>query len=43
MNLKTLSLGDYAVFLFYFVVVSLYGWWVYKRKNKSDGTSKGYF
>ncbi|MDB4918199.1 sodium/solute symporter [Mucilaginibacter sp.] len=43
MNLKTLSYGDYAVFLVYFVIVSLYGWWVYKRKNKSDGTSKGYF
>src|SRR6201986_4553477 len=43
MSLKTLSIGDWAVFLFYFVIVSLYGWWVYKRKNKSDGTSKGYF
>jgi SSS family solute:Na+ symporter len=43
MNLKTLSIGDYAVFLVYFVIVSLYGFWVYKRKNKSDGTSKGYF
>jgi SSS family solute:Na+ symporter len=43
MNLKTLSYGDYAVFLVYFVIVSLYGFWVYKRKNKSDGTSKGYF
>ena len=43
MNLKTLSPGDWAVFIFYFVVVSLYGFWVYSRKNKSDGTSKGYF
>ena len=43
MSLKTLSLGDWTVFLFYFVIVSLYGWWVYKRKNTSDGTSKGYF
>src|SRR6185312_10255834 len=43
MSLKTLSPGDWAVFLVYFVIVSLYGWWVYKRKNKSDGTSKGYF
>src|SRR6201746_2461766 len=43
MNLKTLSYGDYAVFLIYFVIVALYGWWVYKRKNQSDGTSKGYF
>src|SRR6185437_6597427 len=43
MSLKTLSVGDWAVFLFYFVIVSLYGWWIYQRKNKSDGTSKGYF
>src|ERR1700753_4361097 len=43
MNLKTLSYGDWAVFLFYFVIVSFYGYWVYKRKNKSDATSKGYF
>ncbi|MDR3696755.1 MAG: sodium/solute symporter [Mucilaginibacter sp.] len=43
MSLKTLSTGDYAVFLVYFVIVSLYGYWVYKKKNKSDATSKGYF
>src|ERR1700709_864015 len=41
--MKQLSYGDYAVFLVYFVIVSLYGFWIYKRKNKSDGTSKGYF
>jgi SSS family solute:Na+ symporter len=38
-----LSNGDYAVFFIYFIIVSFYGWWVYKRKNKSDATSKGYF
>jgi SSS family solute:Na+ symporter len=43
MNLKTLSNGDYAVFFVYFIIVSFYGYWVYKRKNKSDATSKGYF
>jgi SSS family solute:Na+ symporter len=41
--MKTLSTGDYAVFFVYFIVVSLYGWWVYKSKNKGDATSKGYF
>ncbi|MGZ3749947.1 MAG: sodium:solute symporter family transporter [Mucilaginibacter sp.] len=41
--MKTLSPGDWAVFLVYFIIVSLYGWWVYQRKNKSDATSKGYF
>ena len=43
MSLKTLSIGDWAVFLVYFVIVAFYGTWVYRRKNKSDGTSKGYF
>jgi len=41
--MRTLSNGDYAVFFVYFIVVSLYGWWVYKSKNKGDATSKGYF
>src|SRR5471030_1658817 len=41
--MRTLSNGDYIVFLVYFVIVSLYGWWIYKRKNKNDATSKGYF
>jgi solute:Na+ symporter, SSS family len=43
MSLKTLSIGDWAVFLVYFIIVSFYGFWVYKRKNQSDATSKGYF
>ncbi|MEZ2335440.1 sodium/sugar symporter [Mucilaginibacter sp. RCC_168] len=43
MNLKTLSYGDYAVFLIYFVIVAGYGWWVYKRKHNADATSKDYF
>src|SRR3982750_1934 len=43
MNLKTLSNGDYAVFLIYFVLVASYGWWVYKRKHNADATSKDYF
>jgi len=40
---KTLSYGDWAIFFIYFIIVSFYGWWVFKRKNKSDATSKGYF
>ena len=43
MNLKTLSTGDYVVFLVYFIIVSSYGWWVYKRKHNADATSKDYF
>src|ERR1700744_3997503 len=42
--MKTLSNGDWIVFGVYFVIVSLYGYWVYKSKNKHDeATSKGYF
>lgn len=42
--MKTLSNGDWGVFIVYFIIVSLYGWWVYKSKNKHDDTtSKGYF
>src|ERR1700744_2601063 len=43
MSTKSLSFGDWIVFLIYFIIVSFYGYWVYKRKNKSDATSKGYF
>src|SRR5271156_4435645 len=46
MNLKTLSYGDWSIFIVYFIVVSLYGWWVYKSKHEgetSPSTSKGFF
>lgn len=41
--MRTLSNGDYIVFLVYFVIVASYGWWVYKRKHNADATSKDYF
>jgi len=41
--MRTLSNGDYIVFLVYFVIVAVYGWWVYKRKHNADATSKDYF
>ena len=44
--MKVLSIGDWAVFAVYFIVVSCYGFWVYRHKNKGaadEGTSKGYF
>jgi len=41
--MKQLSSGDYVVFFIYFVIVSSYGWWVYKRKHNADATSKDYF
>ena len=41
--MKQLSIGDYIVFLIYFIIVSSYGYWVYKRKHNADATSKDYF
>ncbi|QXV65099.1 sodium/sugar symporter [Mucilaginibacter sp. 21P] len=41
--MNELTKADYAVFLVYFVIVSLYGFWVYKRKHNADATSKDYF
>jgi len=41
--MRTLTTGDYIVFLIYFVIVAAYGWWVYKRKHDADATSKDYF
>jgi SSS family solute:Na+ symporter len=41
--MKTLSNGDYAVFFIYFIIVSLYGYWIYRRKHNANATSKDYF
>src|ERR1041384_470474 len=41
--MNKLTNGDYAVFLVYFLVVAIYGFWVYKRKRDADATSKDYF
>jgi solute:Na+ symporter, SSS family len=34
---------DYIIFLIYFVIVALYGWWVYQRKKKAQTDSKDFF
>ncbi len=34
---------DYIVFLFYFLVVSIYGYWIYNRKKKVQTDSKDFF
>jgi SSS family solute:Na+ symporter len=41
--MNQLSTNDYLVFLIYFVIVAVYGYWVYKRKHNADATSKDYF
>jgi SSS family solute:Na+ symporter len=38
-----LETKDYIVFLFYFIVVSFYGYWVYQRKKKTVSDSKDFF
>lgn len=38
-----LSAFDYAVFLMYFVIVSAYGYWVYRSKKKKRTDTKDYF
>lgn len=34
---------DYIVFLFYFLIVAIYGYWVYNRKKKAQLDSKDFF
>ncbi|WP_129714090.1 sodium/solute symporter [Pedobacter sp. SYP-B3415] len=34
---------DYVVFLFYFIIVSGYGFWIYKKKKKDHADSADYF
>ncbi len=37
--MNSLQTKDYLVFLFYFIVVTSYGIWVYRRKKKANSTS----
>lgn len=34
---------DYAIFLIYFVIVSIYGYWIYKHKGRQSADSKDFF
>ncbi|WP_259014690.1 sodium/sugar symporter [Emticicia fluvialis] len=34
---------DYVVFFFYFVLISGYGYWVYRKKSADNNTANGYF
>lgn len=38
-----LETPDYAIFLIYFVIVSSYGYWIYKNKGKQAADSKDFF
>ena len=38
-----LVFADYLVFLLYFIIVSLYGYWIYNRKKKATTDTKDFF
>ena len=41
--MPTLDNKDYIVFFLYFVIIVLYGTWIYRRKKKAQASSKDYF
>ena len=41
--MNSLQLTDYLVFLFYFLLVSSYGIWIYRRKKTKEASTKDYF
>jgi SSS family solute:Na+ symporter len=41
--MNKLTTLDYAVFLIYFVAVSAYGYWIYKRKQRSEASTTDFF
>ena len=41
--MNELQLPDYLVFFVYFVIVSVYGYWIYNRKKKVQADSKDFF
>lgn len=34
---------DYLIFLIYFLIVAIYGYWIYQRKKKAQADSKDFF
>jgi SSS family solute:Na+ symporter len=40
---QRLETTDYIVFLIYFLVVAIYGYWIYNRKKKATTDSKDFF
>ncbi|MEI6948185.1 sodium transporter, partial [Paraflavisolibacter sp. H34] len=41
--MKMLQTSDYVVFLVYFLIVALYGWWVYRKKKTARLSTQDYF
>lgn len=40
---QNLAFADYAVFIIYFIVVSVYGYTVYRKREKNEHDAKAYF
>ncbi|MEG2100519.1 MAG: sodium/sugar symporter [Flavobacterium sp.] len=40
---QNLALADYAVFIIYFLVVSIYGYTIYRKREKNEHDAKAYF
>ncbi|WP_143305785.1 sodium:solute symporter family transporter [Chitinophaga vietnamensis] len=41
---KELAFGDYLVFVIYFIIISTYGYWIYKKKKKGGSSdTKNFF
>jgi SSS family solute:Na+ symporter len=40
---QNLALADYAVFIIYFIVVSVYGYTIYHKRKKDEQDAKAYF
>lgn len=38
-----LSINDYLVFVVYFLIVAIYGYWIYRRKKKASTDTKDFF
>lgn len=41
--MKQLTAFDYVVFLIYFIIVAGYGYWIYRRKQSAEASSKDFF
>src|SRR5215216_4148619 len=41
--MNTLVTKDYIVFAFYFIIVSSYGYWIYRRRKSREHDSKAFF
>src|SRR5256714_14353442 len=41
--MNTLATKDYLVFILYFILVSSYGYWIYKKRKSREHDAKGFF